>query len=115
MRFRTKGNALIDTLENLLTELEQFGRDNDRATAERPRKMLNITRNTGEFLAVLVRAMLAQRVLEIGTSNGYSTLWLAVAPLAIALVSNVLEAVSPHGWDNATMQLAPALMAARLL
>jgi hypothetical protein len=54
-------------------------------------------------------------VLEIGTSNGYSTLFLAVAPLAIALVSTVLEAVSPHGWDNATMQLAPALMAARLL
>jgi hypothetical protein len=35
--------------------------------------------------------------------------------LAIALVSTLLEAVSPHGWDNATMQLAPALMAARLL
>jgi len=70
---------MIEPLENLLTELEQFGRDNDRATAERPRKMLNITRDTGEFLAVLVRAMLARRVLEIGTSNGYSTLWLASA------------------------------------
>jgi predicted O-methyltransferase YrrM len=79
VRFRTEGNALVDTVENLLTELEQFGRDNDRATAERPRKMLNITRDTGEFLAVLVRATLARRVLEIGTSNGYSTLWLASA------------------------------------
>jgi predicted O-methyltransferase YrrM len=79
VRFRTEGNALVDTVENLLTELEQFGRDNDRATAERPRKMLNITRDTGEFLAVLVRATLARRVLEIGTSNGYSTLWLAGA------------------------------------
>ena len=79
MRFRTEGNALVDTLENLLTELEQFGRDNDRRTAERPRKMLNITRDTGELLAVLVRATLARRVLEIGTSDGYSTLWLASA------------------------------------
>ena len=70
---------MVDTLENLLTELEQFGRDNDSATAERPRKMLNITRDTGEFLAVLVRAAFARRVLEIGTSNGYSTLWLASA------------------------------------
>jgi hypothetical protein len=51
-------------LDNLLTELEQFGCDNDRATAERPRKMLNITRDTGEFLAVLVRATLARRVLR---------------------------------------------------
>ena len=70
---------MVDTLENLLTELEQFGRDNDSATAERPRKMLNIMRDTGEFLTVLVRAALARRVLEIGTSNGYSTLWLARA------------------------------------
>ena len=45
--------------------------------------MLNITRDTGEFLAVLVRATLARRVLEIGTSNGYSTLWLASAARAI--------------------------------
>ena len=70
---------MVDTLQNLLTELEQFGRDNDSATSERPRKMLNITRDTGEFLTVLVRAALARRVLEIGTSNGYSTLWLASA------------------------------------
>ncbi|MDR5874064.1 hypothetical protein LPL18_007295 [Halomonas sp. CUBES01] len=39
--------------------------------------MLNITRDTGEFLQVLVKATRAHRVLEIGTSNGYSTLWLA--------------------------------------
>jgi hypothetical protein len=51
---------MVDTLENLLSELEQFGRDNDNSTAERPRKMLNITRDTGEFLAVLVRATLAR-------------------------------------------------------
>jgi predicted O-methyltransferase YrrM len=70
---------MVDALQNLLAELEQFGRDNDSATTERPRKMLNITRDTGEFLTVLVRAALARRVLEIGTSNGYSTLWLASA------------------------------------
>jgi predicted O-methyltransferase YrrM len=41
--------------------------------------MLNITRDTGEFLDVLVRATSATSILEIGTSNGYSTLWLARA------------------------------------
>ena len=74
---------MADSLEKLLTELEQFGKDNDGSTAERPRKMLNITHDTGEFLAVLVRAALARRVLEIGTSNGYSTLWLASAARAV--------------------------------
>jgi len=34
-------------------------------------------RDTGEFLSVLVRAAAARRILEIGTSNGYSTLWLS--------------------------------------
>jgi len=64
-------------LEELKTELERFGRENDCANSERDRRMLNITRETGEFLAVLVRATGARRILEIGTSNGYSTLWLA--------------------------------------
>ena len=70
---------MADMLEKLLVELEQFGMSNDGSTSERPRKMLNITRDTGEFLVVLVKAMRARRVLEIGTSNGYSTLWLASA------------------------------------
>lgn len=74
---------MADPLETLLAELERFGKVNDGSTAERPRKMLNITRDTGEFLAVLVRATLARRVLEIGTSNGYSTLWLSRAARAI--------------------------------
>jgi predicted O-methyltransferase YrrM len=66
-------------LAALLAELEQFGQKNDAATIDRPRRMLNITRDTGEFLALLVKAVDARRVLEIGTSNGYSTLWLASA------------------------------------
>jgi predicted O-methyltransferase YrrM/N-acetylglutamate synthase-like GNAT family acetyltransferase len=70
-------------LATLKVELEQFGIANDSANSERPRRMLNITRDTGEFLAVLVRATQARRVLEIGTSNGYSTLWLAEAVQAI--------------------------------
>jgi predicted O-methyltransferase YrrM len=73
---------MTESLQGLLSELERFGEANDNATAERPRRMLNITRDTGEFLSVLVQATSAQRVLEIGTSNGYSTLWLASAARA---------------------------------
>jgi predicted O-methyltransferase YrrM len=73
---------MAESLQALLSELERFGEANDNATAERSRRMLNITRDTGEFLSVLVRATAARRVLEIGTSNGYSTLWLASAARA---------------------------------
>ena len=73
---------MTTSLQVLLSELERFGQANDNATVERPRRMLNITRDTGEFLSVLVQATLARRVLEIGTSNGYSTLWLASATRA---------------------------------
>ena len=69
----------MSELMELLAELEDFGQKNDATITERPRRMLNITRDTGEFLVVLVKAMDAKRVLEIGTSNGYSTLWLARA------------------------------------
>jgi predicted O-methyltransferase YrrM len=69
-------------VEALKSELERFGEANDEATSERSLRMLNITRDTGEFLSVLVRATTARRVLEIGTSNGYSTLWLAEAAKA---------------------------------
>lgn len=68
-----------EDLAELLGELEEFGKTNDEATDERSRKMLNITHDTGEFLALLVKACKARNVLEIGTSNGYSTLWLADA------------------------------------
>src|SRR5664279_1899994 len=79
-----QGFAMKDALlDRLLTDLEAFGVANDQTHQDRPRRMLNITRDTGELLAVLVRALVARRVLEIGTSNGYSTLWLASAARAI--------------------------------
>mgnify|MGYP000887040437 FL=1 len=74
---------MTEALSRLLTELENFGAENDASISDRPRRMLNITRDTGEFLSLLVRATGARRVLEIGTSNGYSTLWLAEAASTI--------------------------------
>jgi predicted O-methyltransferase YrrM len=82
---------VANALDALLIELEQFGKTNDDSNSERPRRMLNITRDTGELLSVLVRATVARRVLEIGTSNGYSTLWLASAARAIGGAVTTVE------------------------
>lgn len=42
-------------------------------------RMRNITPDVGLFLNILVKATKATNVLEIGTSNGYSTIWLGLA------------------------------------
>jgi predicted O-methyltransferase YrrM len=84
-----------DILRTLLSELETFGSTNDARATTRHEKMLNITRQTGEFLALLVQAAKARRVLEIGTSNGYSTLWLADAVKAISGHIITVEVLQP--------------------
>jgi predicted O-methyltransferase YrrM len=66
----------------LLDELWRAGDANDVRETERPLRMLNITPDTGRFLWILVRAARATRILEVGTSNGYSTIWLADAARA---------------------------------
>ena len=67
------------TVEALLAEVSAFGIDNDAQTTDRSWRMLNITPDTGQLLRILVRATDARRILEVGTSDGYSTLWLAWA------------------------------------
>ncbi|HAL86986.1 MAG TPA: methyltransferase, partial [Deferribacteraceae bacterium] len=37
-------------LEKFLSELEEFGNRNDSSQTDRTQKMLNITKDTGEFL-----------------------------------------------------------------
>lgn len=65
-----------------LDELARFGEDNDARQTERPKRMLNITPDTGRLLWILVQAARATRILEVGTSNAYSTIWLADAARA---------------------------------
>lgn len=58
--------------EVFLSQLKAFGEANDREAASRADKMLNITADTGLFLWMLIRAWKPRRLLEVGTSNGYS-------------------------------------------
>ncbi|ODC02649.1 methyltransferase [Terasakiispira papahanaumokuakeensis] len=69
----------MGALDALLTQLEVLGEQNDAQQTQHSEKYLNITRDTGAFLSVLVKSIQAQTILEVGTSNGYSTLWLVSA------------------------------------
>ena len=42
-------------------------------------RMRNITPDVGLYLNIMIKATKAKRILEIGTSNGYSTIWLGLA------------------------------------
>lgn len=66
-----------ERLRNLLKEIEEHGLENDARVTERPRKMLNLEPASAQLLSILVRASGVSRAIEIGTSNAYSTIWLA--------------------------------------
>jgi predicted O-methyltransferase YrrM len=66
-------------IRNILAELEAWGKTNDAEQQDRAKKMLNLEPDTAHLISLLVRSGQRRRLLEIGTSNGYSTLWLAWA------------------------------------
>ena len=58
----------------LLGELHRHGVSHDAGKPDRLDRLRNLEPDPAALLAVLVRATGARKVLELGTSNGYSTL-----------------------------------------
>jgi predicted O-methyltransferase YrrM len=74
----------MDTaLASLLDDLRAWGAEHDASKEDRLERMRNLEPDTAALLAVLVRSIQPARILELGTSNGYSTIWLADAARAI--------------------------------
>ena len=65
--------------ETILRELEAAGSDHDVNEPERRRKRLNLERDTARLLQLFILQGRCRQVLEIGTSNGVSALWIADA------------------------------------
>jgi predicted O-methyltransferase YrrM len=74
-------NRVSGNINKILTRLgEQSKRERSGEIKLLPEdEMLAITLDTGMFFKILLSAMHARRILEIGTSVGYSTLWFAEA------------------------------------
>ncbi len=77
-------------VETVLAELEERSRREWRGERQgsfqagtdlRDQMLLSVGREAGLFLNMTAKAAKAQRILELGTSYGYSTLWLAEAAL----------------------------------
>lgn len=68
----------IDQVLKKLEKQEIYERENPDKVKQ-SEKMLAITRNIGFFYNILLRGVKAEKILEIGTSTGYSTLWFAEA------------------------------------
>ena len=58
----------MENYESILKRLEKTAK-----------QYTNIAPENGQFLSILIRSIQARNVLEVGTSNGYSTIWLAAA------------------------------------
>jgi len=60
-------------------------------------KYYNISRKSAEFLSILAKLAKTKNVLEVGTANGYSALWLA-------------EAVKQNGGKITTVEIDPVVV-----
>lgn len=79
-------------IDGLLAELEEL--------SAREGGMWNVGPQGGAFLAWLIRATNARRVLEVGTSNGYSAIWMGRA-----------LAAQPEGGVLITLEVEPRKIA----
>lgn len=68
-----------ECMRERMTELEQIDERDRMDGTPRLRRLRQIPPETGKFIALLAAMAPAGRLVEVGTSAGYSTLWLALA------------------------------------
>ncbi|ENX00803.1 class I SAM-dependent methyltransferase [Acinetobacter schindleri] len=69
----------LNNFQNYVSGLYARFSAHDAGLSDRLQRYRNIEPESAQFLSILIRAQQSKRVLEIGTSTGYSTLWLAEA------------------------------------
>jgi predicted O-methyltransferase YrrM len=76
-------HTISDSMRARMRSLEAIDARDRTDGTPRARRLRQIPPETGKFLALLVASAPPGRVVEIGTSAGYSTLWLALAHRAL--------------------------------
>jgi caffeoyl-CoA O-methyltransferase len=92
--------AVLDKLERQDTLERQQG-------VSRRERLRQVTPDVGRFLHALVLATRPPSILEIGTSGGYSTVWLATAARSVGAAVTTLE-IDPTKIQRATSTLREA-------
>lgn len=80
-------NVFLQRIADLYDEFKQH----DAQQSDRLSRYRNIEAESAKLLAMLIRCQQSKRILEIGTSTGYSTLWLAEAAQAVGGKIQTLE------------------------
>jgi predicted O-methyltransferase YrrM len=104
-------DAMLQTLQTLWEQGVQHDLQSGRQE-----QWHNITPDSGRFLYQMVRSSAARRILEVGTSNGFSTLWLALAarPLQGLVTSlDISAARQQHALSNLQSVGVESLVALR--
>jgi predicted O-methyltransferase YrrM len=96
-----------DVRRTIAAELLAASREHDAAQEDRLNRYRNLEPESAEMLAVLVRATKPRKILELGTSNGYSTLWLADAAEQVDAELTSVE-IDPERTAQAREQLERA-------
>jgi predicted O-methyltransferase YrrM len=99
-----------EDVQKLLKRLEAEGLQHDSTETEHSRKLLNLEPATAEVIALLLRIARVRNLLEIGTSNGYSTIWLAstIGPRGGRLTS-IDRDVSKHAMASENLAVVDLL------
>ena len=84
LKFINLGKALFAKILSVIDNLQKRSdyEEEHKDEISDNERMLTITRDTGRFYNLLLKNMGAKRILEIGLSHGYSTLWFADAVLS---------------------------------
>jgi predicted O-methyltransferase YrrM len=97
-------------LHALLDELYAEGQAFDATQADRRDRRRNLEPEAAELLTLILHIADARDIVEIGTSNGYSTLWLAAAAQATGGAVTTVD-IAPSSGAPATGARANAASA----